>query len=125
MRIAVDIRSLLEPFPSGVSEYTYQLVKNLVAQDQENEYLLFYNSKKGRLPERVKSLSGNKIKLIARHWPNKLFNGSLFFFAWPKLDRLLENVDLFFMPNLNFCAFSSGCKMVVTIHDLSFLYPGF
>jgi glycosyltransferase involved in cell wall biosynthesis len=60
-----------------------------------------------------------------KHWPNKLFNGSLFFLGIPKLDRLLGNVDLFFLPNLNFCAFSRRCKTVVTVHDLSFLYPEF
>jgi len=60
-----------------------------------------------------------------KHWPNKLFNGSLFFFGIPKLDKLLGDVDLFFLPNLNFCALSGKCKSVVTVHDLSFQYPEF
>jgi len=125
MRIAIDIRSLVEPFPSGISEYTYQVVKNLLAIDKENDYLLFCNSHRP-FPEHYKKAffqSGAQLRLL--RWPSKLFNTSLFIGAFLKLDRLLGGVDIFFMPNLNFCSFSKKCRTILTVHDLSFSYPGF
>lgn len=52
--------------------------------------------------------------------PNKLLNLSLWYLRYPKLDRLIGGVDVFFMPNVNFAAVSRRAKLVVTAHDLSF-----
>lgn len=49
---------------------------------------------------------------------------ALWYVRFPKLDRLLGGVDVFFLPNLNFVALSARTKLVVTAHDLSFeLFP--
>ena len=44
MKIGVDIRALMDERYSGVSAYAEQLLKEILRQDQENEYYLFYNS---------------------------------------------------------------------------------
>jgi glycosyltransferase involved in cell wall biosynthesis len=125
MRVGIDIRSLLEPYPSGVSEYTWQIVKNLITQDRVNTYLLFCNSRRG-LPARYRTeLQGQHVRIVERHVPNKMFNAGLFFLGFPKIDRLLGGVDLFFLPNFNFIALSAACKKVVMVHDLSFRYQDF
>ena len=125
MRIAIDIRSLLEPFPSGVSEYTYQIVKHLFLVDQVNEYFLFCNSA-GGVPRFARELTKNaRANPVVRRWPNKAFNTSLFLLGYPHLDSLAGGVDIFFVPNLNFFAVSRRCRLVVTVHDLSFRYPSF
>jgi len=36
------------------------------------------------------------------------------------LDKLCGGVDIFFMPNNNFCALSNNVKLFLTVHDLSF-----
>lgn len=37
---------------------------------------------------------------------------------------MIGGVDVFFMPNIGFGAFSNKCRLVTTVHDLSFLrYP--
>ncbi len=123
MKIAIDIRCLMGNRYSGVGWYAYNLIKNLLQIDQENEYLLFYNSsKKVDLPK----FDYPNVKYCGFNYPNKLFNLSLNFFNYPKLDLLVGGCDLFFSPNFHFLAVSSKVKLVVTVHDLSFLiYPQF
>jgi len=49
--------------------------------------------------------------------------------AYPKLDKVLGGVDIFWSPHFNFTRLSSpasGLKKIITVHDLSFLrYPEF
>lgn len=126
MRICVDIRSLIEKSPSGVTEYTTSLLTHLLKIDKENQYLLFYNAFHA-VPDRLlKMFKCSNVEMKAFHWPNKIFNSSLVFLRWPEIDRLIGGVDLFFMPNLNFLSLSEKCKKVITSHDLSFeRYPKF
>ena len=126
MRIGIDIRSLIEKIPSGVTEYTTSLLTNLMKIDKENRYLLFYNSWHSISPELLKLFNYSNVEVRSFHWPNKIFNSSLVIFNYPKIDRLLGGVDLFFIPNLNFLALSKKCKKIITVHDLSFVrYPAF
>jgi len=46
MRIGIDARTILNPEKGeaiGVGHYTYQLIRNLLELDQENEYVLFFD----------------------------------------------------------------------------------
>lgn len=128
MKIAIDIRPIMDPKPKGVGHYTLNILKNLLEIDNTNEYILFYNqSKKVKLPPFLVNYK-DKIKIKAFHYPNKLINLSLRFFKYPKIDKLLDEPDIFFSPNLNFFAFSknSKTKKILTIHDLSYkIYPEF
>lgn len=126
MRIGIDIRSLIEKSPSGVTEYTNLLLTNLMRMDKENQYLLFYNSWH-HLPENLlKIFKCSNVEVKSFHWPNKIFNSSLVILNYPQIDRLLGGVDLLFVPNLNFLTWSRECKKIITVHDLSFIrYPEF
>ena len=71
MKIVIDARVLMDKRRSGVGEYVYQLVSHLLANDQANEYWLFYNSAKelAHLPEfpraqKIKTNIPNKLSLI-------------------------------------------------------------
>lgn len=123
MRIGIDARCLMDKNYSGVSFYTLNLIKALLAQDQENQYCLFYNSSKSvALPE----FNQPNVTYRGFRYPNKIFNLLINFFSWPKLDRLLGGVDVFFAPNLHFVAWSKNCRKIITVHDLSFLlFPEF
>lgn len=125
MRIGIDIRSLIEPFPSGVSEYTKQIVSLLLQRDTKNEYLFFYNSGKKIVPIELFKNNDYQSRLRAFNYPNKFFNTSIFLFDRPKIDKLLGGVDLFFMPNANFSALTKSSKLIVTVHDVSFKYKTF
>lgn len=125
MRIGIDIRTLMDAQYSGVPEYTYNLVTEILKLDKKNEYRLFYNSARdisGRMPK----FEAPNVKVVKRRYPNKILNYLLFkVFNRPKIDKLL-GVDLFLMPHINFVALSGGAKSILIIHDLSFLrYPQF
>jgi glycosyltransferase involved in cell wall biosynthesis len=125
MRIAIDLRCLADGRRTGVEEYVTGLLRELFEQDEENEFVLFYNAWQGELPvdfawmQEYPNVSVKRFRI-----PNKILNGLLWYMRWPKLDLLCGGADIFFMPNLNFAAVSKGSKLVVTAHDLSFeAYP--
>ena len=48
MRIGIDARAILNPekaAPTGVANYVWQLVKNLLEMDKSNQYILFFDFK--------------------------------------------------------------------------------
>lgn len=124
MRIGIDIRSLAAGRRTGVEEYTIGLLKELFRLGGGHEYVLFYNAWGNAEPDLSFAEGFPHVSIRRFHIPNKLLNLSLWYFRYPKLDRLIGGVDVFFMPNLNFAAFSKETKLFVTAHDLSFeLFP--
>ena len=107
-----------------VEKYTIALLRELFESNQEDEYVLFFNAWRKNIPDFSWIGHYPHVTLRVFHFPNKLLNLSLWYFGFPKLDVLIGGTDVFFLPNLNFVAVSSGTKLVVTTHDLSFeLFP--
>jgi glycosyltransferase involved in cell wall biosynthesis len=124
MRIGIDIRCLASGKKTGVEEYTQQLLENIFLRDRENTYILFLNIYKNTDidVDWIKNYPNVSVKRF--RWPNKILNFCLWYFRWPKIDRMIGGVDSFFLPNMNFVAVSQGVKLFVTAHDLSFeRYP--
>lgn len=105
---------------SGVSEYTLNLMENILKLDSENDYRLFYNSARD-IKNRMPDFGGYpNVKVIKFSYPNKILNYFCFkFLNFPKMDKFL-GADIFFMPHINFISLA-GSKKVLTVHDLSFL----
>ncbi len=126
MKIGVDIRALMDRQYSGIAGYTASLLKALIAEDDDNQYRLFYNSF-SNIQTRMNSWSSSRTQIVSTAWPNKLFNyfGQKIL-AQPKLDSKLGPIDLFWSPHFNFTRLNKKTKHVLTIHDLSFMrYPAF
>lgn len=126
MKIGIDIRVLMDKHYSGVSQYAANLLTAILRLDRQNDYYLFYNSWQN-LDKRLGVFVREGVHLVGRHIPNKIFN---YFcqklLAFPKIDRLLGGVDVFFSPHFNFTSLSPATKKIVTVHDLSFLrHPEF
>jgi glycosyltransferase involved in cell wall biosynthesis len=121
MKIGIDIRSLMDRQYSGVSWCTLFLLEEILRQDKINEYILFYNS--GRdIAERLPKFDQANVRIVATHYPNKLFNYFLQkIFRWPKIDEIMGGVDVFWSPHFNFTALSEKTRHILTVHDLSFL----
>jgi len=114
MKIAIDIREAGHE-KTGKGWYTFNIVKELLKLDKQNQYLLYSNSKKNPFKE-----SDNvKIKYIESK-PTK----------WHFLvlkDLKEEKADIFFAPTSYIIpAFApKTIRVIVTVHDLvAFLFPG-
>ncbi len=124
MRIGIDVRCLAEGKRTGVEEYVIALLSGLFLQSPDDTYILFFNAWKKPLPDFFWATKYPNVTLKVFHIPNKLLNFSLWYFRFPKLDRLIGGTDVFFLPNINFCAVSKKTKFIVTAHDLSFeIFP--
>lgn len=121
MRIATDIRPLLEKNRAGVSLYTLNLLCEAV-KHTENEYALFCNSSKLPFPEDAPS--GANVEQFDTNYPNRMLNALFALCHWPKVETLVNRADIVYLPNLNFIA--TDKPLVLTVHDLSFFrYPEF
>ena len=123
MRIGIDIRCLTEKYYSGISEYTYNLLNELLKIDQQNQYFLFYNASRSvTLPK----FDYPNVEYKKYNYPNKIFNLSMTFLKYPAIDRLIGGVDVFLTPGFLFSHLSKKCRKILIIHDLSFeIYPDF
>jgi len=115
---------------TGVGEYTYQLLNSIFQIDKTNQYFLFYNSSKD-VSKNIPKWEQDNVRYVGLKWPNKLLN-LLLFLKVLKLENLvikklfencklkIENLDVWFSPNLNFISLSKKTKLILTVHDLSF-----
>lgn len=114
MKIAIDIRSLLDGRQSGVAEYTVRIVQALLRVAKQHEYHLFYNAARTvALPD----FPGAHIHGL--RYPNKVFNVLQWSSGWPRWDRLI-GADVFFVPSFRLLPVSDHVPVVTTVHDLSF-----
>ena len=104
MRIGIDARCLQGKVRSGVEEYARTLLEELFRQDAENSYLLFVNAWDSSELDFSWVKKYPRVSIRVFHWPNKLLNFCFWYLGWPKMDRMLGGVDVFFLPNLNFVA---------------------
>ena len=125
MLVGIDI-SMLVYQGSGVANYTYNLVKNLLLYDKKNTYKLFYSS--FRRPKETKEKLKEFKKLGAKvyDFPFPPFLLKLF---WNKLhlfpiEWFIGKVDVFHSSDFLRPPTSKTVKNITTIHDLTWkLFP--
>lgn len=115
MRIAVDLRSLMETGGkiSGVENYVLNSVDR-VALLNPDVFAFFNNYREVVLPPLQ-----SKVKVIRTRIPNKILNSVLRFFKQPKFEKLYGDFDLLWMPDLRPFAIHRKTKLAISIHDLS------
>lgn len=116
MKIAIDLRSLQGGGISGVENYIYNLLEHLLQQDKHNQYVFFQNGYWNDNSDHLKFMNAS---FKQARIPNKILNFSLRFFKFPKLESLVGEFDLFFMPNANQVSVKKQSKLIITVHDLS------
>ena len=125
MIIGIDIRMLARGMKTGVEEYTSNILANMLSLNKNIEYKLFYNGYK-KIKLDYDWLKFPNVELRQYRIPNRFLDTSLYFFNYPKIDKLLKEVDVFFSPHIFLSSVSKKCKSVMTFHDLSFeKYPEF
>lgn len=127
MKIVLDARWIFKEL-SGIGLYTRELIRNLPAVDQENEYSLLFDDEEVMQRERRETGFGD-----APNFESRLVNYGVFSLTSQiLLPNLLSklNADLFHSPNymVPFVPFprnrSGRTACVITIHDLiPLLFP--
>lgn len=126
MIIGIDVRSLMEGRHSGVEEYAIKIIRAMIKQAPNNQWILFYNSWRAiKLPD-----FGPAATVVSWRYPNKLLNLWQFAGGRPQWDRMIEiktglKPAVIFVPNARLLPLD-GTPLVVTAHDLSYeLFPEF
>jgi len=121
MTIGIDIRVLARGTRTGVEEYTLNLLQHLLPLDKTIKYKLFYNAfSKVKLDFpwlQLKNVSLRDFKI-----PNRPLFFSARYLNLPKIDNLLQGIDVYFNPHFFVAPLSKRCQRVVTFHDLSFVH---
>ena len=126
--IGIDIRVLAKGTRTGIEEYVLNLLSFLLSlslfvsrQDKNIKYKLFYNGfRKVKLD--YPWLNFSNVELKKSKIPNRILDFCMKVFNWPKIDKILNGVDIFFSPHFLPIALSKTCKRVITFHDISFKY---
>lgn len=125
MRIGIDCRTILNPTggeQAGVGHYTYYLIKNLLALDQKNTYVLFFDSRFRKIDEFKKN--NTEIKFFPFYQYKKYLPIT---YSQMLISAVLtrEKLDVFHSP-ANVLPLTYNRPAVVTVHDLAiYKHPDF
>lgn len=122
MNIGIDIRALSNRKLTGIGKYIYNAIENLIRIDDKNKYFLFSAGLDRDVYRHVDFASDN-LKHIHLNIPSKILNLHLSTGWGPDFcKKYFDQIDLYWMPNINFCRLPENKKMILTVHDLSFLH---
>jgi len=136
MRIAIDIRHLAKQKPSGVGEYTLQILRALFELDSGDDFILFSAGSESARRDCLDNLGTIEIERFRSHVrhihlsiPNRKLNLQIALTGNPKLDTWVcdecGGCDVFFFPNINFITMERT-PYVLMLHDASWkLFPDF
>lgn len=115
MRIAINTRFLLPTKMEGFGWYTYEVVKRLVEQHPEHEFILFFDRKYDEKFVFGKNATPVVLNPPARH--------PILFYIWfeHSVKRALKKykADLFLSPD-GYLSLKSNVKQIGVIHDINF-----
>lgn len=122
MKIGIDIRALGSKHLTGIGVYIINAIRNILAIDHENEYYLFSSGLKKDIYTDLDFNQAN-VHHVHINSSNKLINLNILAGRSSNVcDNFFKSVDLFWMPNLNFCNLEKCGPTILTVHDLSFLH---
>jgi len=125
INVGIDIRILSKGTKTGVENYVTNLLLHLLSKDKSINYKLFYSGfkqLKGNYPwPKLKNVEVKSFKI-----PNRFLDLSLRFLKFPKIDKLVGDVDIFLSPHFLLLPVTKKTKTIVVFHDLSFVrFPEF
>ncbi len=119
MRIAVNTRFLLRGKLEGIGWCTYEIVKRLVANHPEHDFIFFFDR-----PYDEAYIFGENVEAVVLNPPAR---HAILWYAWFEwaIPKALEKykVDVFYSPD-GYCSLRSKVPTVMVMHDLAYLhYP--
>jgi len=118
MRIGIDGSSILSE-RTGIGNYTFHLIQNLLRVDKKNEYVIFLNSYTKEIPDYA-FLSQENAKVKHYRIPGPLLIKLWKYLHIPPIDFLIGKVDVFHSPASYIPPQMRGFR-VTTIHDIYFM----
>ena len=122
MIIGIDVSAV--QYNTGVSNYTLNLVRNLIKIDKVNSYKLFFTSLRQKLPKDIEVLGINKnVSIYSFKYPISFFE-----LIWNRLrilpvEMFIGKCDVFHTSDWTQPP-TIKAKTLTTVHDLvPFLYP--
>lgn len=118
MRIGIDARFLTHPQKGGFKTYTENLISALACLDESNQYILYLD----RYPDKDTKLPGqpnftckllSQVPIIGMPWREQVKLS---------MQTVRDKLDLLHSPCLT-APLISACPLVVTIHDMIWLFP--
>lgn len=127
MRIGIDCRTILDETArekAGVAHYTYYLVRNLLRQDRESEYVLFFEDKVSPALLREIGNWGGKVSIQKFHFSQyKRYLPYVYSHLFIANQIQKAKLDVFHSPAnivpLRLLATARRPKIVATVHDLA------
>lgn len=118
MKIAIDISQIVYE-GSGVSRYLKNMIISLLKYDQENDYVFFFSSLRGKINKRIEAVIKNKHGLKKYPLPPSFLD-----FLWNRLhffpiDKLIGQVDLIITSD--WTEPPAHAKKITVVHDLVYL----
>ncbi|WP_319589877.1 glycosyltransferase family 1 protein [uncultured Draconibacterium sp.] len=120
MKIAINC-IYYTPKGGGITEYIYNLVKELVKIDSKNSFII-YTTKESK--ESLRLIVGAKARIkVFPYSENQKYRRAFFQHSFWKKEELEEKFDIFHSPFFHAPVFKHA-KTILTVHDLRFLnYP--
>lgn len=117
MKIGIDISQTAYK-GTGVARYVKKLVEALLKLDKENQYILFFSSMRGKLPDELCNLEFDNLEIKKFVVPSTLLS-----FLWNDLHILpielfVGDVDVFISSDWTQPPVRRA-KMMTVVHDLS------
>jgi glycosyltransferase involved in cell wall biosynthesis len=119
VRVGIDGRSLAGPQDRGVTHVTRAMVTALAAAfpDDRLDVLVPGGSRWAPPPE----LDRENVRIVRHPLPSRVLFGSAAVLRRPRLDRLLGDIDVLWVPAPAPLAVSRGVPLVLSVHDLSWV----
>lgn len=121
--IGIDVSQLAYD-RTGVANYLKNLIVELIKHDKENEYILFFSSLRGKLPQDIAMLAAyGNVKLKIFKFPISMMD-----FLWNKvhtlpIDNLIGKVDVFITSDWTEPPLKSGKKGTILYDLIVYKYP--
>jgi len=122
MIIGIDVSSIA--YQTGVSNYTLNLVRNLINLDKSNHYKLFYSSLRLPLPKEIEELRlKSNVTIYHFHLPPTLLQILWNQFHLFPIELFIGKCDIFHTSDWTQPP-TIKAKTITTVHDLTpFLHP--
>jgi glycosyltransferase involved in cell wall biosynthesis len=117
MRIAVNTRFLLKNRLEGIGLYTHEVVRRLVEQHPEHQFIFFFDR-----PFDPSFVFGKNVKPVVLWPPARHPLLFVWWFEWSVRRALRQHqADVFLSPD-NFLCLGTGIKTVLVTHDIAHVH---